>query len=233
MLRLLEQLHYTPPKLRPYKKDRLEVTYNQVEEYFQLFVDGEEWMSYRNKDHKQAYEFYSHWDQARGHCICTGLGFGTRENWILTKPEVTKVTVIEKNEEVIEYQKIINPELFDHVEVIHADAAEYTGKCDTLLLDHFESEALHEYKLLQSMSDVCKNIESDVAWFWTLEQIIVKESYHRSRHLGRYVSNLLVYNEFKSRYNMPLPDLTEEDLMLYYFMYAPKDPASMFDRFFS
>ena len=81
MLRLLEQLHYTPPKLRPYKKDRLEVTYNQVEEYFQLFVDGEEWMSYRNKDHKQAYEFYSHWDQA-GHCICTGLD-SVQENWIL------------------------------------------------------------------------------------------------------------------------------------------------------
>jgi hypothetical protein len=231
MLRLLEQLHYTPPKLRPYKKDKLEVTYNQVEDYFQLFVDGEEWMSYRNTDHQQAYEFYSHWDQAKGHCICTGLGFGTRENWILTKPEVTKVTVIEKNEEVIEYQKAINPELFDHVEVIHSDVYDYKGSCDTLLLDHYEAECRNEDLLLQNCSDVCKNIDCDVAWLWTLEQILVRKSYHRSKKIGRYVSTLLVYNEIKSRYDIPLPNLTEDDLRLYYFMYANKDTAVMFDTY--
>ena len=231
MLRLLEQLDYTPPKLRPYKKDKLEVTYNQVEDYFQLFVDGEEWMSYRNTDHQQAYEFYSHWDQAKGHCICTGLGFGTRENWILTKPEVTKVTVIEKNEEVIEYQKAINPELFDHVEVIHSDVNDYKGSCDTLLLDHYEAACLNEDLLLQNCSNVCKNIDCDVAWLWTLEQILVRKSYHRSKRIGRYVSTLLVYNEIKSRYDIPLPNLTEDDLRLYYFMYAHKDTAVMFDSY--
>ena len=36
-------------------------------------------MSYRIKDHDEAYELYSHYDLAKGHCICTGLGFGVRE----------------------------------------------------------------------------------------------------------------------------------------------------------
>ena len=31
--------------------------------------------------HDEAYELYSHYDLAKGHCICTGLGFGVRENW--------------------------------------------------------------------------------------------------------------------------------------------------------
>ena len=66
-----------------------------------------------------------------GHCICTGLGLGVRENWILNKPGVTKVTVVEKNQEIIDYHKFINPRLFDDVEVIHCDANEYKGKIVT------------------------------------------------------------------------------------------------------
>ena len=59
----------------------------------------------------------------------------------MTKKEVSKVTVLEKNKEVIDYHKFINPKLFDDVEVIHFNAYDYKGKCDTLLLDHYEDEA--------------------------------------------------------------------------------------------
>jgi hypothetical protein len=188
-------------------------------------------MSYRNKDHDQAFELYSHYDLAKGHCICTGLGLGVRENWILNKKEVTKVTVIEKNKEVIEYHRYINPSFFDNVEVIHSDVHDYEGKCDTLLLDHYEEECRNEYLLLQNTSKICEKIECDTLWFWTLEQIIARGSNIRSQQVGMYVSNLLVYNELKSRFDLPLPNLSEEDLSLYYFMYASKS-VSVFKTFF-
>ena len=141
MLRLLDQLNYTPPNLKLYKKDSCEVTFDDYNQMYRLFINGEDYMSYRIKDHDEAYELYSHYDLAKGHCICTGLGFGVRENWLLTKKEVSKVTVLEKNKEVIDYHKYINPKLFDDVEVIHISAYDYKGKCDTLLLDHYEDEA--------------------------------------------------------------------------------------------
>ena len=111
MLRLLDQLNYTPPNLKLYKKDSCEVTFDDYNQMYRLFIGGEDYMSYRIKDHDEAYELYSHYDLAKGHCICTGLGFGVRENWLLTKKEVSKVTVLEKNKEVIEYHKYINPKL--------------------------------------------------------------------------------------------------------------------------
>ena len=109
MLRLLNQLNYTPPNLQLYQTDSCEVTFDNLNQMYRLSVKGEEWMSYRIKDHDQAYELYSHYDLANGHCICTGLGLGVRENWLLNKKEVSKLTVVEKSKEVIDYHRYINP----------------------------------------------------------------------------------------------------------------------------
>ena len=57
--------------------------------------------------HGQAKQFYSHYNLAYGHVVCTGLGFGTREKWLSTKPEVTKITVIEANKQIIDYHRDI------------------------------------------------------------------------------------------------------------------------------
>ena len=231
MLRLLEQLNYTQPNLKLYNKDGCTVNFDTRTSSYRLSVDGEEWMSYRTKDHDQAYELYSHYDLAKGHCICTGLGFGVRENWLLNKKEVSKVTVIEKNKEVIDYHKYINPKFFDDVEVVHMDVYDYKGKCNTLLLDHYESEASNDMLVLQNSSQVSKNIECDIMWMWTLEHIIAGRSFQRSQDVGSYVSKVLILNEFKSRFDLPLPNLTEEELDLYYFMYNSK-AISIFKHFY-
>ena len=101
MLRLLDQLNYTPPNLKLYKKDSCEVIFDDDNQMYRLFIDGVDYMSYKINDHDEAYELYSHYDLAKGHCICTGLGFGVRENWLLTKKEVSKVTVLEKNKAIV------------------------------------------------------------------------------------------------------------------------------------
>ena len=196
---------------------------------YRLFIGGEDYMSYKINDHDEAYELYSHYDLAKGHCICTGLGFGVRENWLLTKKEVSKVTVLEKNKEVIDYHKYMNPKLFDDVEVIHISAYDYKGKCDTLLLDHYEDDAgnaklepkkiVNDMFVLQAASEISDNIECDRMWMWTLELIVAEKSWQRSCEVGSYVSKTSVYNEIKTQFNLKLPDLTEEELNLYYFMY--------------
>ena len=227
MQKLLEHLGYTPPNLKPYNNDGCKVDYIPKIRTYRMYVNGTEWMSYGTESCDQAYEVFSHWDQAQGHCICTGLGFGIRENWILNKPGVTKVTVIERNKQVIDYLRFINPQFFDHVEVINTDVYEYKGKCDTLLLDHYEDEAANDYLLLQNMSEILKNVECDRMWMWTLENIIAGRQYQRRQQLGTHVTKTLIYNELKNRFDLhKLPDLTEDVLDLYYFMYSAKAISS-------
>ena len=102
------------------------------------------------------------------------------------------------------------------------DAYEYTGKCYTLFLDHYEEDAANDMLVLQNASEISKHIECDTMWMWTLERIVAGRSWQRSCKVGSYVSKTLIYNEIKTRFDLPLPDLTEEELELYYFMYNSK-----------
>ena len=73
------------------------------------------------------------------------------------------------------------------------------------------------YNLASEISD---NIECDRMWMWTLELIVAERSWQRSCEEGSYVSKTSIYNEIKTEFNLKkLPDLTEEELNLYYFMY--------------
>ena len=103
-LKRLQELGYKPLQLEPYEKGNLVVKEVQPT-VWKLFVEGNQWMVYQTYDYKEVYELYSHYDLAQGHCILTGLGFGARERWILNKPEVTKLTVLEQSEDVIQYHK--------------------------------------------------------------------------------------------------------------------------------
>lgn len=64
--------------------------------------------------------------KAKDHCIVNGLGLGMVVNAMLRKPEVTKVTVIEKSADVIALVSPYYAERYgERFEVIHADALEY------------------------------------------------------------------------------------------------------------
>ena len=99
-------------------------------------------------------------------------------------------------------------------------------------MDHYEDEAgnakleispkkiVNDMFVLQAASEISNNIECDRMWMWTLELIIAERSWQRSCEVGSYVSKTSVYNEIKTEFNLnKLPDLTEEELNLYYFMY--------------
>lgn len=213
MLRLLQQLNYTPPHIVEYNNNNTVVTRGEPH-IWQLQVHGHQWMSYDTILHTEIYQLYSHYDLADGHCICTGLGFGSREQWLLTRPNVTKVTVLEKNKEVIEYHQHIKSPFLDHIEIIHTDAAEYKGSCDTLLLDHYQFEPFSKKRasLIRNIKQCSTNIQHNVLWFWPLEALITKSS---------LVPHLDTYDQYQFlRNSLPtLPDLDIHTIRLYIMMY--------------
>lgn len=206
MLRFLKQFNYSPPNIEEFDNGIISVQrYNNT---FTLFCNGERWLVHNILTQNSAFEVYSHYHLAKGHCICTGLGFGIRESWLLNKPEVTKLTVIERSKELIEYHRQIKSPFLDHIEIIEYDATEYKGKCDTLLLDHYEFEHLNEEKFLDDVRNVVNNIECDTLWFWPLEKLLLMNGiWNHSFCKDRYE-----WYRRKTKLDK-LPDLESEDIM--------------------
>lgn len=204
-LDILKYHNYEPVKIQEYKKGSLEIKkVNPI--LYVLYVDGVQWMTYNYYTHEQAFEFLSQYTIARGHCICTGLGFGIRESWLLNNKNVSKITVIEKNKCVIDYHKEINPEFMNKIEVIHSDCEEYTGECDTLLLDHYEFE--ESYDILQNANKICSNIKCNTMFLWPMERLLIE----RKRYNPHY-SYLKIYNEIKETYSLnKLPCFDDETI---------------------
>jgi hypothetical protein len=245
MLDLLKMLNYDVPKIEPFSKGSLEVEkYEYPFTGFNLKVNGEQWMTYNLHTHAEAYGLFSHYYLAEGHCICSGLGFGVRENWLLTKKNVSKITVLEKNKEVIEYHQHIKSPFLDNIELIHCDASEYFGKCDTLLLDHYET---NDFKHI--INDVCavnRNIKHEKLWFWPFENIIYEIGLRycnpkllclpfnnkrspRYRFDKDYLNFHEIYLDLKSTYNLQtLPEISLDVLEMFIFMYRSDKMSEMF-----
>lgn len=196
------------------QKNNLKVLYNNDKSEACLFSGEERWLTYSPKYKESLWEVFSHYWIADGVCICTGLGFALRESWILSKKNVSKVVVLEKSKELIEYHKKFNSQIFDELEVINVDANEYKGKCDTLLLDHYETETWDE--IAKYSRNILKNIICEKMWIWPLEhQLIV--GYINSEENESFQQ---IYNTIKLKYGLTkLPELREEELRLFVFSF--------------
>jgi hypothetical protein len=217
---ILKQLNFHPPTLGPWDNgEGVEVTWAD-EKSLSFKVMGSQWMYLNLETYHEVFEFFSHYDQAKGHCICTGLGFGLREKWLLNNKKVTKLTVIEKNPEVISYHEKIKSDVFLNAEIINEDANGYSGSCDTLLLDHFEFEPWNNPpKLFIDVKQCSTNIEHEVMWFWPLEHILV---YYARVYKYCDLSPAHFYKGFRESYPT-LPDLTDEKLLQYCKMFCERD----------
>jgi hypothetical protein len=196
------------PNIVKYKNNNISIT--KENNIWTLYANNNRWMTWDLSTNAQLFEFYSHYTLAKGHCICTGLGFLLRENLLLQKPEVTKITVIEKNEELINYHKNFNPRLMNKIEVINCDANDYKGRCDTLLIDNFEPNTNYfEYDLLCNVANINKNITCDVMWFWPLEHIL---NAHYKNYIGLNLQQ--IYENIKKYFGLTkLPVLSEKELL--------------------
>jgi hypothetical protein len=167
-----------------------------------LHVDGVKFFGYNRESKSGVWELYPQYDLAYGHCICTGLGYLIRESWLLTKPEVTKITVLEYSKEVIDYHKKHNPDILEKLEIIHCDANQYKGDCDCLFIDHFADDVsnLDAFRIIQTC---VANIKHNVLWWWQLDKH-VNLNYNRYQGL-RDIFNTIpniseeVFNEYMYR----------------------------------
>ena len=229
----LKELGYVPPIIKSYDNNGINVWLNNSRKiydvpFWQFTMDGIQWMVLDER-HGSASQFYSHYKLAKGHVICTGLGFGTREQWLASKPEVTKITVLEKFKEVIEYHKDIGTKWHDKIEIINCDANDYKGSCDFLSIDHYEFDDI--LRILNSIKTVQNNIVSDCLWFWMLEPwirlgyITDNTENHtiipkKIRYGGKENDILENYSKIKTYFeNVNLPNLNKEHLTKFIEMY--------------
>lgn len=167
--KFLQEKNYPQVNIIPYEDDRISVKI--VNNAWKLFVDGVQQNLYQ-LDHSEGFQVYSHYELAYGDVICTGLGFGIREQWIASKPEVTKVTVIENSKSVIDYHKSIGTQWNEKIEIIEADANFYRGTCNFLAIDHYEN--IPPALIVETVKRVSSNISCDIMWFWQLENLLLR-----------------------------------------------------------
>ena len=198
-------------KIIPYKKNNTEIKFDRKGVAI-LLNNNEQCMTWNPMTQEQLLEVYSHYYLAKGHCICTGMGFLLRESWLLEKKEVSKITVVEINKDLIDYHKKFNKNITDKIEIINSNVYDYKGKCDTLLIDNFETINLENFNnCLISVKKINKNILSEVMWFWPLETILCA-------HYTSYIDMTLkqIYENIKKYFKLnTLPNLSEEQLFYF------------------
>lgn len=209
----LYNLGYTDPNIVEYEKNGLSVRFEN--DNYRLVQDGSTWMNYHVPSMEQVFQLYYHWKLAEGHCICTGMGFLLRENWLLSKKEVTKITVIETNRNIIQYHWEHNPHIMERLNIVNMDAYNYHGSCDTLLIDHWEGFRNNDITCGDYSYLISQKIKHKQLWFWPLDGII--SGYYRD-YLGINLKDF--YDRYKSYFQLTtLPNLTEEELFHICYVY--------------
>jgi hypothetical protein len=174
-------MKFISPTLPTYSHGKLDIL--EEADGLNLYFDGERQMTTGYNHNSQFFEVYSHSHVAHGHVIGTGLGFLFRELMLLENPHVTKITILEKCEELIQYHLKFNCGIMDQIEVIHCDADTFEGKCDTFLMDHVEhGDHLGRFK------NCLNNIQCTTSWFWPIELYCV--NYDEYSSLRNKISTL-------------------------------------------
>ena len=196
----LKDNNFIVPRVCLYKNKHLEIAFEKykISPEFALYVNTEK--SNRDRvmwyfqDHSIAYHYYPEYKLSYGHVIMTGLGMNLLPNWIATKQEVTKITVIENNKYLIDYVKEYGF-IDNKIKIICGNAEDYMGKCDVLLHDHNFGK-MYNYIHKIDMSKIINNIRCRVFW--------------NQRILSFANNNYNNYIIIKK--NIPkLPNLTEEE----------------------
>lgn len=242
MLEILKLFNYTTPNFyvtneKPFgpPNEKIKFEIRKTNNTYFLYINGQQWMMYEMDNHYQASQVFSHFFIADGDVITTGLGLGVREKWLLNNNKVKKLTIIEKNKELIELHKEINPELFEKSKIINCDIREYKGECDTLLLDHYEWESM-DY-IIEDVKNICNNnIKCKKMWFWHLETKILADTHNYKNvdnicddfRKGIFKINTYLFDNIKNIYDkikidnnlIKLPNLSKEELLLILSIYT-------------
>lgn len=172
-----------------------------------LSVDGVRVMSWHPDTRREEWELLGQAELGTGHVICTGLGLGIREQLLLAKPDVTRLTVLERSAGVIQMHRETSGWMADsRVEVIQCDAENYNGTCDWLLIDHCP-DGLSPEVYLGQWQRMGQGIAHCWAWPWPIELVL----WWKMRREPR-AGLLTHFHAMQEQLELQLPDMTEERL---------------------
>lgn len=175
------------------KIDNCEIT--KEDNLYTLLVDGERWMAEDLTTFESSLSQYSSYELAYGKVLCSGFGFGILALWLSQKDNVESITVIEKNQGVIDLF-LRNNILPDNVNIILSDMDEYQTQdhYDCILLDHYEYDTTDEK--INSARKVAQNIPNhNLFYFWSIEEVYFEKMLSSS--IRNLILNKNRWNEFK------------------------------------
>jgi hypothetical protein len=170
------------PNIVPGVYGKAEITFNPEADHYRLFYNGIPWMVTDKNHHFTKNSIYSQYDLAHGDVLLTGLGFGLLAVAISQKENVSSVTVLELNSDVIDAFLKSN-QLNNKITIISGDARTYTTdlKYDCLLPDHYEHQP--PSWILQDMANIFKRINTETYWPWGVEGLFLKTVYSKNKKI--------------------------------------------------
>jgi hypothetical protein len=115
-----------------------------------LTIDGEVWMV---DDPPHWWSIQDRAASLSGHVLCAGLGLGLIVHALHTNPKVSRITVVERERDVIDLVGPLLPQ--EKLEIVHDDFWNWRGKVDGVFFDLFVGDgrelvghALRAYILL-------------------------------------------------------------------------------------
>jgi hypothetical protein len=168
------------------------------EDTYKLKVHGQRWMTYTPINKEEIKDFNSSNELAHGHCVLTGLGLGIFPAMLLENPRVTKITVFEMSQDVIDFNRALN-NIDPRITVICKFAQNIKDiEADCLLLDHYEFESIEWIK--NDIEMIYSQNKIPLVWFWSVEDKFRK-------------SGLEINSENFSKWFPILPRVTTEQLL--------------------
>jgi spermidine synthase len=198
----LKKHNFIVPKICLYEDENLEITLEKFKNppHFFLYLNTEkykkDWVMYYSIDHTMGYYYFPEYDMSYGHVLITGLGMNMLPNWIATKPEVTKITVIENNKYLIDYVKEYGY-IDSKIDIIHADANSFIGEYDVFFCDHnYGKTYSFNEKSIDYLNKLLENIKCNIIWNQRIPKIS-NYNYDTYQNLRKLVSKLPDINKKK------------------------------------
>lgn len=165
---------------------------------YRLLVNDLQWMAAQTNSTIELRELYSSYDLSEGNVLLTGFGFGILPQWIAQKPEVTSLTVVEINEDVVNLFLRFN-KLNPKIKIVISDITQYKDDIDYdwVILDHYEEDRM---PTKDKLTQITNNLKCSNLWFWPLELLLTKYS---------------SWEQFRKDYSMKIPDLPKNQILDY------------------
>lgn len=191
-----------------------------------LNVGSKEWM--RNSKHA-ILELIDQYNLAYGDVLIGGLGMGIVALMVASKPEVTSVTVVEFNKDIIE---LFNNQKFNtnKITIVNENLYNHSGKYDCALMDYYNIEDM-DNNFIMNESSKLRKIDAQ-HWNWYLQnkveaivtQDVVNAIHYINDNKGRTSETINNLNDFINKaidsikdYDLPYDDSTEfrKDYFIY------------------